>query len=134
MKRVLLLSVFIFFITTAFSQTQIEMNADANESYKKVDDQLNTVYQVILRKYAKNVKFINALRTSQKLWIQFRDAEVKMLYPSDNPRSSYGSMYSMLYYGTLEGLTKSRIKQLKLWAYPEEKDMEGSIGDFNGEN
>ena len=56
-----------------------------------------------------------------------------MLYPSDNPRMSYGSMYSMLYYGRLEELTKARIKQLQIWAYPKEKDMQGSIGDYDGE-
>ncbi len=133
MKKIFFLLVLSFSITTLFAQSQSEMNMDASNSYKKVDDQLGVVYQVILKKYAKNVKFINALRASERLWIQFRDAEVKMLYPSDNPRMSYGSMYSMLYYGRLEELTKARIKQLQIWAYPKEKDMQGSIGDYEGE-
>jgi uncharacterized protein YecT (DUF1311 family) len=109
------------------------MNNDALISYKKVDNELGIVYQLILKKYAKNTKFINALRASERLWIQFRDAEVNMMYPSDDPRISYGSMYSMLYYGYLEKLTQLRLKQLKLWSNPGPKDSAGSIGDYEGE-
>jgi uncharacterized protein YecT (DUF1311 family) len=133
MKKLFFLLVFTISVATVFAQSQTELNMESSNSYKKVDDQLGVVYQVILKKYAKNVKFINALRASERLWIQFRDAEVKMMYPSDNPRMTYGSMYSMLYYGRLEELTKVRIKQLQIWAYPKEKDMQGSIGDFDGE-
>ena len=133
MKKIFFLLVLSFSITSLCAQTQSEMNTEAYNSYKKVDNQLGTVYQVILKKYAKNVKFINALRASERLWIQFRDAEVKMMFPSNDPRFSYGSMYPLLYYGCLEDLTKTRIKQLQLWAYPDQKVIQGSIGNYNGE-
>ncbi len=122
-----------FSLNSLFAQTQIEMNNDAFNSYKKVDNELGVVYQLILKKYAKNTKFINALRASERLWIKFRDAEVKMMYPSDDTRFSYGSMYPLLYHGYLEELTRTRIKQLKLWAYPKQQDTQGSIGDYSGE-
>lgn len=133
MKKIIFLLVLTFSLNSLFAQTQIEMNNDAFNSYKKVDNELGVVYQLILKKYAKNTKFINALRASERLWIKFRDAEVKMMYPSDDTRFSYGSMYPLLYHGYLEELTRTRIKQLKLWAYPKQQDTQGSIGDYSGE-
>ena len=96
MKYFLILLVIIFSTTSLFAQTQSEMNIEASNSYKKVDNELGVVYQQILKKYSKNIKFINSLRISERLWIQFRDAEVKMMYPSDDPRMAYGSMYPLL--------------------------------------
>ncbi len=94
MKKICFLLMLSFSITTLYAQSQSEMNNEALNSYKKVDNELGVVYQRILKKYEKNTKFIDALRASERLWIQFRDAEVKMLLPSDNPRMNYGSMYS----------------------------------------
>ena len=130
-KMILLFTFFVFSNTALFAQTQGEMNMDAFNSYKKVDKELGYVYNKILSKYSKNTKFVNAMRSSERLWIQFRDAEVKMMFPSDDPRKSYGSMYPLLLNSYLEELTKARINQLKLWLYPKD-DNQGSIGDFDG--
>lgn len=132
MKYFLILLVIIFSTTSLFAQTQSEMNIEASNSYKKVDNELGVVYQQILKKYSKNIKFINSLRISERLWIQFRDAEVKMMYPSDDPRMAYGSMYPLLYFGLLEELTKTRLKELKVWINPKQQDMQGSVGDYEG--
>jgi uncharacterized protein YecT (DUF1311 family) len=133
MKKMIGILFLMFCVSGVFAQTQMEMNTEAFNSYKKVDNELGVVYQLILKKYAKNIKFINALRASERLWIKFRDAEVKMMFPSDDPRMSYGSMYPLLYHGYLEELTSTRIKQLKLWAYPKQQETQGSIGDYSGE-
>ena len=133
MKKILGILLFTFCISTSFAQTQFEMNDEAFNIYKKVDNELGVVYKLILKKYAKNIKFINSLRASERLWIQFRDAEVKMMFPSDNPRMTYGSMYPLLYYGYLTELTRIRLKQLKIWANPRQQDMQGSVGDYNGD-
>jgi len=132
MKKVLILLVIFFTYSSLFAQTQSEMNIQASNSYKKVDNELGLVYQQILKKYSKNTKFINYLRASERLWIQFRDAEVKMMFPADDTRMAYGSMYPLLYYGLLEDLTKSRLKELTLWVNPKQQDMQGSIGDYEG--
>ena len=42
---------FTFSITTLFAQSQSEMNNDAFISYKKVDNELGIVYQLILKKF-----------------------------------------------------------------------------------
>ena len=133
MKKILGILLFTFCISTSFAQTQFEMNNEAFNNYKKVDNELGVVYNLILKKYAKNIKFINALRASERLWIQFRDAEVKMMFPSDNPGFTYGSMYPLLSYGYLTELTRIRLKQLKIWVNPKQQDMQGSVGDYNGD-
>lgn len=56
---------------SGFSQNQSEMNITAYESLQKVDDELNKVYQDILKEYKHDTLFIKNLRTAQKLWIQF---------------------------------------------------------------
>ena len=132
MKYFSLLLVIIFTTASLFAQTQSEMNIEASNSYKKVDNELGVVYQQILKKYSKNTKFINSLRISERLWIQFRDAEVKMMYPADDARMAYGSMYPLLYFSLLEELTKTRLKELKVWVNPKQQDIQGSIGDYDG--
>jgi uncharacterized protein YecT (DUF1311 family) len=132
MKYFSILLVIIFTTASLFAQTQSEMNIEASNSYKKVDNELGVVYQQILKKYSKNTKFINSLRISERLWIQFRDAEVKMMYPADDPRMAYGSMYPLLYFSLLEELTKTRLKELKVWVNPKQQDIQGSIGDYDG--
>ena len=132
MKYFSILLVIIFTTASLFAQTQSEMNIEASNSYKKVDNELGVVYQQILKKYSKNTKFINSLRISERLWIQFRDAEVKMMYPADDARMAYGSMYPLLYFSLLEELTKTRLKELKVWVNPKQQDIQGSIGDYEG--
>jgi len=98
-----------------FAQSQAQMNNDSYVSYKKVDDELGVVYQKVIKKYSKNPDFINALRASERLWIQLRDAEIKMRFPSKDPRIEYGSVYPMCVNIYLEKITKARISYLKEW-------------------
>jgi uncharacterized protein YecT (DUF1311 family) len=120
-------------VTYLNAQTQMEMNEEALKSYKKTDAELGRVYQKIIQKYAKNTEFINALRSSERLWIQFRDAEVKMMYPASDSRNEYGSMYPLCLYSYLEVLTRSRVNQLSLWLKDpaDGEGCSGSIGAFN---
>lgn len=128
---------FLFFCLTfvtinSFAQTQLEMNEESYRSYKKVDDELGVVYKKILTKYAKNIEFINALKASERLWIQFRDAELKMMYPAADKRMAYGSMYPMCVNYYMEELTAKRVEQLKTWLKPvrDGESCTGSIGNF----
>lgn len=98
-----------------FAQSQAQMNNDSYVSYKKVDNELGVVYQKVINKYSKNPDFINALRASERLWIQLRDAEIKMRFPANDPRLEYGSVYPMCVNIYLENITKTRINYLKEW-------------------
>jgi len=96
------------------------MNFNANESYEKADKELNSVYQQILTKSKSDTAFIKNLKVSQRIWIKFRDAELKIRFPDREPEY-YGSMYPMCVSMYLEKLTKERIATLKEF-------LDGSIG------
>ena len=118
---------------SATAQNQTEMNMKAYSDYQKVDKQLGVVYQKVIKEYASDNDFIEALRASERLWIQFRDAELKMKFPAKDTRTYYGSVYPMCTSGYLEELTNTRITELKKWLTGEaEGDMcPGSIKPKN---
>lgn len=113
MKYILSL-VFCFFCFFGFSQTQAELNMMQYDSYKKIDKKLNEVYQAILKAYKSDTEFIKNLRVSQRIWITFRDAEVKVKFP-DREDGYYGSIHPLCVSLYLEDLTKDRISTLNLW-------------------
>jgi len=84
------------------------------DSYKKTDKKLNEVYQAILKAYKSDTEFIKNLRVSQRIWITFRDAEVKVKFP-DREDGYYGSIHPLCVSLYLEDLTKDRISTLNLW-------------------
>jgi uncharacterized protein YecT (DUF1311 family) len=99
---------------TGFSQTQRDMNIDASESYKKADKELNDIYKNILSDYKSDTVFIKNLKASQRIWVTFRDAELKVKYPETEP-GYYGSIHPMCVSIYLEKLTRERIKTLQEW-------------------
>jgi len=110
-----ILTIFISIIClTGFSQTQAEMNREANDSYKKADKELNDIYKTILTEYKSDTIFIKNLKTAQRIWITFRDAELKVMYP-ERETGYYGSVYPMCVSIYLEKLTRERISTLKAW-------------------
>jgi uncharacterized protein YecT (DUF1311 family) len=113
MKTILiLLTSFIF--TSAFTQTQNDLNKQADESYKKADKELNEIYRKIITEYKSDTVFIKTLKTSQRIWITFRDSELNLRYPQ-REQGYYGSVHPMCVSKYLEQLTNERIKTLKLW-------------------
>jgi len=113
MKYILSLA-FCFICLFGFAQTQAEMNIMQYESYKKTDKKLNEVYQAILKAYKSDTEFIKNLRASQRIWITFRDAEVKVKFP-DREAGYYGSIHPLCVSLYLEELTLDRISTLNLW-------------------
>ena len=121
MKFILtLLSLFLHL--TCFSQTQAEMNAEAMENYKKTDKELNAVYKKLLADKKSDTLFIKNLKTSQRIWITFRDAEINLKYPEREP-GYYGSILPLCYYLYLQELTADRIKTLNTYLSHEEGDV-----------
>jgi len=108
----ILLSHFVIAIT--YSQTTFEMKEQAAQSYKTADAELNGVYQQILKEYSDDTIFIEALRTSQRNWIKFRDTELKMKYPERGP-GWYGSLHPTCISYYLAELTNERTEGLKIW-------------------
>ena len=101
--------------TMVFSQTQSEMNAEAAADYRKADKALNVVYQGVMKKHAKEALFLKAMKTAQKAWIVFRDAEMIAKFPHKDEAMYYGSMFGLLWNQALEELTTKRTKELKAY-------------------
>jgi uncharacterized protein YecT (DUF1311 family) len=127
----LLISIFFLgFSTIAYSQTQAEMTELAKADYEKVDKELNIVYKAILKEYSKNELFIEKLKTAQRYWIAYRDAELAMKYPEEDKLLNYGSAYQMCGWNYLANMTMERTLRLKLWLNDsnEGEICSGSIG------
>jgi|SRR6185369_14730023 len=114
MRKIFIVTSLLLSINYCFSQTQSELNGKEHKKYLKADGDLNSIYQKILKEYAEDSVFIKNLKASQKLWVQFRDAEMKMKYPDREP-GYYGSVQPMCWSIYLTQLTEDRIKTLKQW-------------------
>ena len=120
MRALLLVVLFSFCCFATYAQTQMDMNESAGKDFEKADKELNRIYQQILKNNADDTAFINNLKIAQRIWIQFRDAEMKMKYP-DRPDGYYGSVFPMCWELYLTQLTDERIKTLKEWIIGEEE-------------
>lgn len=114
MNKILIL-LFLTFNFTCHSQTQFEMNNEANKKYKEADLELNRVYQEILVEYKLDSIFIDRLKKTQRIWISYRDAELAMKFPAKDKQFAYGSVYPMCASYYLKQITGERIEQLKIW-------------------
>ena len=110
--------VVLFSFNAALSQSQLEMNRQACDEYKKADAKLNRTYQQILSEYKKDALFIQKMKRAQQAWIIFRDAQIEALYPLEqnaNPNQKYGSVYPMCNCIALTQITEKRTEELKQW-------------------
>jgi uncharacterized protein YecT (DUF1311 family) len=114
-QRLTLVSFFVLATFGAsFSQSQSEMNMSAKLAYENADKNLNQVYNSVLRKYSGDAEFIKNLRASERLWIQFRDAELLVKYP-ENSEARNGSVFPLCYYLYLTEITEERTNTLTQW-------------------
>ena len=128
----LITSIILTFSLSCFSQTQAEINKEAFANFFKSDKKLNEIYKVILSEYKSDTIFVENLKKSQRLWIQFRDAEMKMKYPNYVDRF-YGSIHPTCTASYIKRLTEKRIETLKEWVSgTEEVDIcRGSVKIIN---
>ena len=113
MKNILIIFILIFSQQIS-SQTQLEMNEKAKSDYLKTEDNLKSIYNRIITEYKSDSTFISNLKKTQRIWINLRDAEVEMKYPSTE-KSSFGSVFPMCKWIYLTNLTENRIHKLKEW-------------------
>jgi len=117
LKKIILVLNICIIPTFYYAQSQTEMNIASDKNFQKADKELNRVYQKILTlpEYKQDKAFIESLKKSQRIWIQFRDAEVLAKYPHQNERAYYGSIFPTCLSNYKEELTLERIKKLKIW-------------------
>ncbi|RNC85664.1 MAG: DUF1311 domain-containing protein [Balneola sp.] len=115
MQNLLAILFITFFCTvSSFGQTQTQMNKEAAEAYKIADAELNQVYQKILQEYSSDSSFVEALKVSQRNWIEYRDSELRLKYP-EKEQGFYGSVYPMCISYYMTELTTERIEKLQIW-------------------
>ena len=102
-------------VAGARAQSQGDMNSAACGKYRRADDELNRVYQQILREYAEDADFVSKLKEAQRAWLAYRDAHVESVFPGEDKRAVYGSVFPMCHCGEVEGLTRERTRVLRRW-------------------
>jgi len=112
--RHILLTILLGHFIIGFTYSQTDMKIDAAHLYKTADTELNEVYQQILKEYSDDTIFLEALRTSQRNWIKFRDSELNMKYPERGP-GWYGKIHPICISYYLAELTNERTEGLKIW-------------------
>jgi uncharacterized protein YecT (DUF1311 family) len=101
------------------AMTQTEMNACANEAYKKSDAELNALYKQILERLRNDANATQQLVSAQRAWIAFRDAECTFVASP----STGGSIHPMVLSYCRERLTSARVTDLKSYLRCEEGDV-----------
>ena len=90
------------------------MNKEAYAEFNESDKLLNEIYKTILSEYKTDTIFVENLKKSQRIWIEFRDAEMEMKYPNYTEKI-YGSIHPTCRAFYLKELTDKRIETLKIW-------------------
>jgi uncharacterized protein YecT (DUF1311 family) len=108
MKKILLLLSCILAITLSLAQTR----EDGRAYFENSDKQLNDVYQNLLVTNQSDTVFTKNLKTSQRAWLQFRDAQFSLLFPehASIEKRDLLSNNELIY---LAYLTENRTKVLR---------------------
>jgi uncharacterized protein YecT (DUF1311 family) len=102
-------------LAVALAQSQGQMNQQACDEYKSADVELNRVYRRVLSEYKGDALFVRKMKNAQRAWIAYRDAHLESLYPAENPRFAYGSVYPMCRCMVLTEMTKQRTMLMRRW-------------------
>ncbi|MBC8103912.1 MAG: DUF1311 domain-containing protein [Cytophagales bacterium] len=89
-----------------FAETQMGMNQAASRDFTRADAAMNRAYGKLMRSL--NQKTQTKLRSSQRQWLKFRDAEAEFRSMTVDG----GSAYPMVYAGSRARLTEARTKAL----------------------
>ncbi|MBG0753201.1 lysozyme inhibitor LprI family protein [Pectobacterium aroidearum] len=100
------------------ASTQLEMSQCAADEYKKVDDELNRLYQDVAKRLVIE-EHKPLLKSAQRKWIAYRDADCEFqTFPTTG-----GSIHGMLYSQCLTQKTAERVEELKSMLRCKEGDL-----------
>jgi uncharacterized protein YecT (DUF1311 family) len=99
----------------AVIQEKATTTVDISEGYKALeealDEELNTAYWKLMQELPESSK--ESLRSSQKQWVKFRDAEFSFLSGNFN-KENFGSSYVISIGSYRTSIIEARVKEL-LW-------------------
>jgi len=99
------------------AMTTVDISVGYQTLEDALDKELNTAYQMLMQKLPESNK--EGLRTSQKQWIKFRDAEFSFLSKNFN-KDDFGSSYVISIGSYRNTIIQARVEEL-LWylkSYP----------------
>ncbi|WP_353154717.1 lysozyme inhibitor LprI family protein [Pollutimonas bauzanensis] len=114
-------------VDCANASAQSTLNECADKDYKKSDAELNKLYKDIRGRLSDQPDAVKKLVAAQKAWVAFRDAECGF----SSFRSQDGSAYPMLISMCRDGLTQTRVKDLKAYLLCEEGDLSCPVPPTN---
>jgi uncharacterized protein YecT (DUF1311 family) len=106
---------------------QTDMNICAGKAYAKSDAELNVLYKQIEARLKDDADTKKLLVSAQKAWIGYRDAECNF----SSSTVTGGTAYPFISSTCLDGMTKSRIEDLKGYLKCPEGDMSCPVPPAN---
>lgn len=99
----------------ANANTQLEINQCSGLENQAADQELNQVYQAVIKQHADDKAFTDNLKLAQRAWLKWRDAEMAAIYPHSEEPGYYGSSFSGCRNDQLAAITRERNRQLRKW-------------------
>lgn len=84
-------------------------------SYIEAEKVMFDILDKIRVEYADEAEFLQRLEESQIAWEKYRSAHIKALFPKEDTRRHYGSVYPICLCLNLKSRTESRTEELRLW-------------------
>jgi uncharacterized protein YecT (DUF1311 family) len=89
------------------------MNGCANEEAKRVHEELNKIYKLLLSKVRSNAVAAAKIQTAQRACVAYRDAYIDAMYPAKDKQAEYGSIFPMEVDLLATKLTRQQIGALQ---------------------
>ena len=109
------------------ANTQADLTECAGNDLKSADDDLNAIYQQLLKKAAGNPVAVGKIKNAQTAWLAFRNAQIEAFYPAEDKQKEYGTVYPMCADLLLADLTRQRTKMLKEMLKEMLNSVEGDV-------
>lgn len=107
--------------STIVSQTELNLSSEA--IFITTKNKLDSIITRIQKDYNNDTALIGNLLKSQKEWLEYRDAQLLMKFPMNDPLRE-GSAFNTCYFIYLNELTEERLNTLNVWL---EKVKEGEV-------
>lgn len=98
---------------TEKAKAQMQLNQCAGDEAARVDGELNEVYRKVLAASADDADATAKIKAMQRAWVTYRDAYLEAMYPANNKRAEYGSIYPMDAALLTAKLTRQQVNALK---------------------
>jgi uncharacterized protein YecT (DUF1311 family) len=95
------------------AKTQLEMNTCASKEAGRAESTRSALYGKLLASASGQPDAVTQIKSSEKAWIAYRDAYLDAMYPAEDKRAEYGSMFPMEADLLLAKLTRQHIADLR---------------------